>query len=163
MAIAKVTLICANCGNEFVHRKECWNRTDADNYENWATTHIDTCPECYKKSLAAEKESILFDTLKTCGYKLPNLSGVSDKQIAYAEKVRARYLSNNIERIMAYHEGMEQTKDPAYMIAFAAECKKHGLTIEDGLMQSIKDAHLDTVHLLLTCESAKEILDHVNR
>ena len=163
MAIASVTITCAECGKAFEHRKTCRNRSEADNYESWALNHIDTCPECYKKSLAAEKESILFDTLKTCGYKLPRLSGVSDKQITYAEKVRARYLSNNIERIMTYHEGMEQTKDPAYMIVFAAECKKHGLTTEDGLMQSIKNAHLDTVHLLLTCESAKEILDHVNR
>lgn len=163
MAIAKVTLTCSTCGKDFEHRKDCWNRRDADSYEEWAKSHIDTCPECYKKHIASEKAERLSAVLEECGYQLPTLTGVSDKQTAYADTVRTRYLADSLDKIRQYHEGMQAFEDAAYKAKFDAQCADLGLTPEEGINQSLKNARLDKVHLLLTSSSARDVLDSIAR
>ena len=107
MAIASITITCTTCGNEFEHRKVCHNRKAADSYESWAADHIDTCPACYAKQIAEQMADKLSTALAKCGYQLPELTGVSEKQIAYAVKVRERYLSDNLSRIERYHKVMQ--------------------------------------------------------
>ena len=83
MAIARTTLTCTICGKSFEIRKECFNRTQADEYIEWATKRIDTCPECYKAAMqAAEDEQIAV-------YHLPELTG-SEKQIKWATSIRRK-------------------------------------------------------------------------
>ena len=163
MAIASVTVTCAECGKAFEHRKTCRNRSEADNYESWATNHIDTCPECYKKRIAAEKAERLSAVLEECGYQLPTLTGVSDRQTAYADTVRTRYLAESLDKIRRYHEGMQAFEDADYKAKFDAQCAKLGLNPEEGLSQSLQNAMLDKVHLLLTSSSAREVLDSIAR
>lgn len=49
MAMARAICTCSTCGNEFTKSKQCRNRREADNFEQWAKDHLDTCPECYRK------------------------------------------------------------------------------------------------------------------
>ena len=48
MAQAKINVICETCGKEFTHTKVCYNRKEADSYEEWAKENITVCPDCYK-------------------------------------------------------------------------------------------------------------------
>ncbi len=163
MAIASVKITCTTCGKTFEHRKECHNRTEANEYESWAENHIDTCPECRRKQIADEKSALLNTVLGEYDLSLPELDGVSEKQISYAVSVRNRYLSGDIVAVKRYGKGMLQFSDNAYMQEFERECAKHGMTAEEGIAYSIKEAGLDTIHFLLTSTSAADVLDHLKR
>lgn len=99
MAVVKLTLVCKTCGCEFTHRHECYNREQAESYEEWARENIDTCPDCYReeKRTAEEKkiESGILEILEADGVKieLAELEG-SEKQIAWANKIRNEALYN---------------------------------------------------------------------
>ena len=46
------------------------------------------CPECYKRQQEERCKALAAE------YNLPEITGVSDKQIAFAESLRGRYLTN---------------------------------------------------------------------
>jgi len=50
MAQARIDIICETCGKEFTHTKICFNRKEADSYEEWAKENITVCPDCYKEA-----------------------------------------------------------------------------------------------------------------
>lgn len=100
MAKARVTCRCATCGKEFTSEKICRNRTEADSYEAWASEHIDECPECRRIRIASEARERA--ELIVREYNLPDVTGVSDKQIAYARDLRAKYISGKASLIPYY-------------------------------------------------------------
>lgn len=159
MAIAKIEITCTECGNTFTHRKECRNRTEADNYEAWASSHITTCPECSRKQYKARMASALQAKLDELGFVLPTIEGASEKQVAYAMSVRERYLADNLSRVEGYHKVQQLLKDEAQVATFAERCKEHGMTLEEGIRNNMEAMHLTTVQLMLTSTSAREILD----
>lgn len=163
MAIAKITLTCSACGAEFTHRRDCWNRTDANNYEAWAQANISTCPACYHKQQVAKQAETLAAVLAELDISLPELHGVSDKQIAYADKRRTGYLASSIELIKEYHEFQVAAKDEEKLAQFAPICAEHGMTIEEGLRHEIEAMGLDTIDYLLTSTSAADVLDRLAR
>ena len=160
MAIASVKITCTACGKDFVHRKECYNRTDASEYESWAVNHIDTCPACYAKRKASEADVKLNSVLEQFGRQLPEITGVSDKQIAYAAKVRGRYLSDNLKSVNQYLEAMQALDDPNTRAEFAKNCEAHGIAFNDAVLQNLEYLGLITVQMMLTSTSAQEILDY---
>lgn len=94
MAKASIRIKCEACGQEFTHRKGCWNRDDATRYEEWARDHITVCPACYaKEKRATERAKIDAATAaareQIAGMQFSELEG-SEKQIAWAEDIRAR-------------------------------------------------------------------------
>ena len=89
MAMAEVELVCSTCGKTFTHRQKRYNRADADQYEEWARAHIDTCPDCYRAQQQKEKA---LETARSS--QLPQLQG-SDKQVAWANSIRNKMISEN--------------------------------------------------------------------
>lgn len=57
MAKATANCTCATCGKEFVKTKDCCNRADANNWEDWAEKNYTECPTCYGKRMAAEEKA----------------------------------------------------------------------------------------------------------
>ena len=57
MAKAQVVCTCKKCGKTFVKVKDCHNRREADNWEAWAATHYDVCPDCYAEAKEAQYAS----------------------------------------------------------------------------------------------------------
>lgn len=57
MAKAKCTCTCKNCGAEFIREKTCRNRTEANDWENWAVNTFDECPKCYGERMRKEEEA----------------------------------------------------------------------------------------------------------
>lgn len=98
MAKATLKITCAQCGNTFVHSRTCYNRRDADDYEDWAIKHITICPTCYRRnreeSTAAKASAIIAEL------NIPStIDGVSDNQVAYAHKVRNDYIVKNADHM----------------------------------------------------------------
>jgi len=96
MAQIKIKLVCEDCGKEFTHIHNCWNRDDAKKYEEWAVENITTCPSCYGAQQRAAERSELDKlteearaTVSSAGIELPALTG-TEKQIAWAEDIRIR-------------------------------------------------------------------------
>lgn len=90
MAMAEVTLVCSTCGKTFTHRQKRYNRADADQYEDWARAHIDTCPDCFRAQ-QQQKEKALEAARSS---QLPQLQG-SEKQVAWANAIRNKMISEN--------------------------------------------------------------------
>lgn len=91
MAMASVKLICKACENEFEWRKKCYNRRDAESSEAWARDNITLCPECAAKAHREAEAAKLAEDVKGLSVELPeNLTG-SEKQIAWAKDIRAKY------------------------------------------------------------------------
>lgn len=162
MAKVKLTLTCTECGNEFEHVHFCRNSAEADNYETWAAKNITICPDCYKRQLAAQKTAKCDAALEKYGFTLPELTGASEKQIAYAKKVRVQYLADNLSSIERYSKVQQVLNDAEQIAKFARVCEEHGMTVEEGIRQNVKAMGLTTVQLMLTSTSAREILDSNN-
>lgn len=160
MAIASVKITCTVCGKTYEHRKECRNRTEANDYESWAVNHIDTCPACYAKRKASEEDERLNAVLAQFGRQLPDITGASDKQTAYAVKVRSRYLSDNLSSVSQYLEAMQALDDPSTRAEFSKNCEAHGISFDDAVRENLEYLGLVTVQMMLTSTSAREILDY---
>lgn len=52
MAKARMKIICANCGAEFRHTRDCWNAADREDYIAWAEQNITLCPSCWRRQEA---------------------------------------------------------------------------------------------------------------
>ena len=163
MAIARISLTCSICGSTFEHRKECHNRRDADSYEAWASTHITECPECAKARWKAESFIRLMAELDELGRTLPELEGVSEKQVKYAESVRERCLCQNLNNLSRYCHGIDKIHDPERNAEILASYEERGVSFEVGLAEDLAYVGLTDVHLCMTSTSAREILDKLAR
>lgn len=101
MSRVKMVLKCEHCGKTFEHIHMCRNSTEAGTYEAWARENITTCPDCY----AAQKRAHQLDAVS--GYissfsdrhPLPEITGVSEKQIAYASSLREKFIRDEMLKI----------------------------------------------------------------
>lgn len=104
MAKASVTLVCSDCGAEYIRTKICANRRDADSWEAWTLSHSagDVCPDCYhrRQREAAEQKANTVEASE----ELPALIG-SEKQIAWARTIRA----DIIDKVHKYTDGKDTT------------------------------------------------------
>ena len=96
MAKAKAKCICATCGKEFTVEATCYNRADADNFESYAVEHYHECKDCCSSRIKAEAEKRANALIEK--YNLPEITGVSEKQIAYANNLRRIFLNSCNEK-----------------------------------------------------------------
>ena len=152
MAKATVTCTCKTCGAEFTKFKTCYNRAEAERYEEWAKLNYTECPECYYKRMAAENEK----KVATMEVKLPEIKAVSDKQKAFAEKLRNQYVIKNKERIerTAKYLGCINAE------VLKTEAEKYG-SEEAAKRHSFGEAQLLTPYIVLTSTDAHEIIEEL--
>ena len=98
MAKARVTVTCPDCGEKFEWSVTCYNRREADEWEARHEGEERLCTECWKKARAEERKAArrenwdkAQEATKAAGKTLAPLTG-SDKQVEWAEDVRARTL-----------------------------------------------------------------------
>ena len=101
MARVKITLKCEHCGKEFEHIHMCRNSTEAGSYEAWARENLTTCPACYAEQKNAKRGAELSDYISRFSdqHPLPEITGVSEKQIAYASSLREKFIRDNLMKI----------------------------------------------------------------
>lgn len=154
MALAKVEITCTHCGKTFEARKTCYNRKDADNYEAWALENISLCPECRAAQKAAEQEA----AAQRIAEALPTIEGVSDKQIAFAASLRAKYIANNANEVNEYRM-ITRKLTAEEQAALEAACKENGIDPAEAVRYTIKEMQLEKIEAALTETSARKIID----
>lgn len=98
MAMAKVEVVCSECGKTYTVSKKCYNRREADNFEAWVAAQSDhLCHECYAEAMRKKREAERAEQLKAAQEQaekdnLPVLQG-SEKQIAWAEQIRGKLIA----------------------------------------------------------------------
>lgn len=160
MAIAMIELTCSACGKLFRHRKELRNRKDADQYELWARQNIDLCPDCYRSAQERSAKDDVLSALASHGIVLPDLTGVSDKQVSYAASVRISIIHANIKKLDSYKIFEEKAAENAANPDFAIYCEGRGMTVAEGIAKARIAHGFDALHVALTATNASEILDH---
>lgn len=154
MAKAKITLECKTCRKSFQHEKDCCNRADANQYETWARDNVTECPSCYYKRISDEKAKEAEQ--KTSALDLPEITQGSEKQIAWAKKIRAEILSewpyeDYIGILRYYLSG----RVPKKVLA-----KYPGMTAEQALEEAKKDKNAAKTLIMLTATDATTIIDN---
>lgn len=96
MAKVKVKIICKKCGCEFIHVRDFSSRAEADNYEEWAKENIKICNKCHKHEKENKEVEEALEILKSYP-ELCELNG-TEKQIAWANKIRAKIVSKLAKR-----------------------------------------------------------------
>ena len=159
MTIDKITITCSECGNEFKHRKDCYNRREADRYEAWAAKNITICPDCLRKIRAAEAavkaERIIAEL------NIPReITGVSEKQIAYAIARRNEYIARCDDILIDAAKQLQKFKEQH------GDIKENAVQLNLTFTEMVNRILLyhggRSVYIILTSSSAREILDALN-
>lgn len=157
MARSQIALTCANCGTKFVHVHFSLNRNEANDYERWAADNVTRCPACFSKIKQHEESNALAAELDKRNLVLPEISGDSDRQIAYAARLRQNVLIRKMRALDNYVTIMDKiTADPD---GFAKLCESEGHTHDDGIRAVMEAYGLYDVMLMLTTKNASEIID----
>ncbi len=154
MAKAKANCKCKICGKEFEVTADKKNRREADSWEAWAAENITECSECYKTRTAAEAAE------KDAKYALPEIEGVSEKQIAYAQSLRGGFaaangkpieLAKKIAENPEAYEGWETQRNTTVARSLAKELSGYGGSMAFGAVK--------VAAKLLTETNASKIID----
>lgn len=93
MAKATACCTCKHCGAKFEKTLSFCSRSNADAWLKTAADRYDECSDCYKARIASEQDS------KIACLGLPQIIGVSDKQIAYATSIRRSFAYSKFDRM----------------------------------------------------------------
>lgn len=90
MAIARAELTCPACGRTYLYETRKANTSEARSFIAWAQAHMTDrlCPDCYAKDRDADQAQAA-GTVSDLGWS--DLTG-SDKQVAWANQIRAQYI-----------------------------------------------------------------------
>lgn len=153
MAKAVAECKCKKCGATFFKEAIRGNRADADNWETWASENYDLCPDCYKAE-KAEKEAEKYAVLVS-KYNFPTIEGVSEKQIAYADKLRRKFVTGetDLDDIVNFWRAVDWSE-----VAKAAE--QEGKSVAQYTRDNV-DSKYCKVYICLTVSNAGKIIDEL--
>lgn len=158
MAKAIAYCKCEKCGEEFVKENRLQNRSDANHWTEWVEANITLCPKCWRKA-EQEKAEKRYDELKD-ELRLPEITGKSEKQIAFANDLRVRYVAQHAEELREMRRKIDNVNTEAVAKVMAAE----GVD-EDGAMRKAFEGmpSMHTRYIVLTTSSARELIDRLHR
>lgn len=158
MAKSTITCTCTECGKTFEHTHISYNRREADNYEAWAAEHITVCPECQRKAKNAKAATEADKIISRLGIPA-EITGVSDKQIAYAAKERNAYILRHREEMDCAAETLAYYHEPDTLAKLGDMAKEQGISVDELIRNLFADSDLYKEYVLLTAASAALILD----
>lgn len=104
MAKAVAVCRCKYCGSEFEYITYKTSAKDARAFEEWASGHFDECPDCREKRIAEKREEMTRVAIEAAKSKAwPDLTG-SEKQIAWASRIRETEIGDLMEKVEKYKE-----------------------------------------------------------
>ena len=113
------------------------------------------CPECYKKQQEERGKGLAVK------YNLPEITGVSDKQIAFAESLRGRYLTSSEHELKKLTEIMHELRTE-HRAELDAMLTKLGQTEDEFFAQRSHERGLGKAYTVLTTGEARQIIDALN-
>lgn len=152
MAKATAYCTCKHCGAQFVQTKDCFSRDQANSWESWAAENLDICPECYRAQKAQEAKEKSAQAV--ADYNLPTITGVSEKQIAFANTLRTRFIAgrNSLDSANKLLHGI----DPATL---EKVCADQNVTPEVAIANAFHDYNMDREYVVLSTGSASKLID----
>lgn len=156
MARAIAECKCATCGGTFEKIAFKYNREQADSWKAWAEENCTTCPECWKKEQDEKGKALASE------YGLPEITGVSEKQIAYAETLRARYMLNSEHELKKLTEMLNELHTE-HQTEFEAMLTELGKSEAEYLAQRTRKIGLGKAYALLTTGEARQIIDELTK
>ena len=150
MARAIAICTCSVCGAKFERVEFKNNRAQADAWKEWAEEHFTICPECYQKQQMDKAEALVAEL------GLPQIAGKSEKQIAYAASLRAKYLLKNgaaeigrVRKLMAV-----MTPEKVHEVA-----EKNGVDDETVIRRNLEHRALSQAYVAAYETDAGKIID----
>lgn len=113
------------------------------------------CPDCYKKQQEERGKELAAE------YNLPEITGVSDKQIAFAETLRTRYLTSSEHEFKKLTEIMHELRTE-HRAELDAMLTKLGKTEDEFFAQRSHERGLGKAYTVLTTGDARQIIDALN-
>lgn len=158
MAKAVAHCTCERCGKAFTKESTLQNRSDANRWTEWAEANITLCPKCWGDA-QREQDTERYEAFKD-ELRLPDITGKSDKQIAFADDLRVRYVAQHAEELREMRRNIDGVSAEAVAEVMAAE----GVD-EDGAMRKAFAwmPSLYTQYIALTSSSAQELIDQLHR
>lgn len=153
MSMAKITQRCEKCGNEFEHRQKCHSSKERESYEAWAAENITICPECYlkhKRQEEREKREKFY-----AEYGIPAITTGTEKQIAYANKLRDEYFERHGSDYRHFIKVLkEMTQED-----IEREAEEFGYTVDEYITEAYRSYDLSAAHKLKDLTNAGEIIE----
>lgn len=156
MAKATVECVCKHCNNTFKVTRTFHSRTEACKFEEYAAGSYDECDDCRNKRKAAEYADKAAKIIAE--YGIPDITGVSDKQINYAISLRNRYIAQYPDRIKRAYSYLNQITAQADRLKKFADEKFQG-NIEAATVDIMTHYKFDIEYILLTCSDAGKIIE----
>lgn len=157
MAKAKAKCICATCGKEFTVEATCYNRKDANNFESYAAEQYDECKDCYSSRIKAAAEKRAKALIEK--YNLPEITGVSEKQIAYANNLRRNFLNSCSEKKFEFAATADSLLADRQETLRALADEHCGGNIEEAKIRSLEAYGLLKYYTLLHESNAGKIIE----
>lgn len=160
MAVGSVDCICSKCGAKYTIRRKFPNRAAATNWENWTLAHNSDglCTECWRVEQAELAQAKIADLIEQ--YHLPEITGVSDKQISYARRLRVGFLMSDTGPGMLKQvaEALSAVNANKEVIAKKAAEQCNG-DQQKYIEQAMKTAHCFKAYKVYTTGKASELID----
>lgn len=156
MAWATAECKCEKCGKTFYKDGSGSNRTKADEWKEWAESHYTICPVCWSKGQAekAAESAVKYDD------RLPEISGVSEKQIDYARNLRNKFLAKYPERVDRMLRALERY-NTTKADEIKAEAEQAGKTVREYLDAKYCKGHapMRSEYVICTTGEARKVID----
>ena len=162
MAVATAKCTCRGCGKNFETTKKLYNRAQADEWREWAEDHFDLCPDCYREMKRAEEIALVNEIIAK--YNLPQIDPTTgtEKQIAYAASLRAKWLINHENTVKIFAEAKSKLAN-ATDTELAKYAAAHGTNTNiDDIWAAVMDKYQDKTALIaMYSTNAKEMIDTI--
>lgn len=161
MAKAVAVCVCPECGKTYERQIEGYNRADANSKKDYAEHCPGLCLDCWKKE---QKENAAKEAAALkAKYQLPDIVGVSDKQTAYAERLRYEFVTKNKYYMDELPYILKNLKDASFVAAKAKECNKAPEELKSLVLAELNGSILyRRAYAMLTKSSARDIIDNLN-
>ena len=160
MAKATAKCTCAKCGKIFEVTKICYNRQDANQFEDYAARTYTECRDCYQERMNKENAEIAKTIIEKYGFPAA-IEGKSKKQINYANNLRDKYLVKcDTSRLEALDDFCKGIADDNYLKMLKEEAdQSYNGDVEKLKAEIMEYYDIAKLYVLKTETNASAIID----
>ena len=158
MKTAATNKVCSQCGREFSFVSRQADSLSVENWKEWARSNKLYCRFCYAKLMQKRIEDAGRAFVKL--NSLPVIQASTEKQLAYAESVRARFIGAHLSHCRAALELLRSVDIEKIQELSRAECHESEPSAEASkvIENSFREAGLFQEYCAISQSDAKTII-----
>lgn len=161
MAKAVAVCVCPECGKTYERQIDGYNRADADSKKDYAENYPGLCLDCWKKQKEAQLAMENEEYKKK--YNLPEIKGVSDKQIAYAVRQRNEFIKLYGGYMDKLPQILQNLNDESYLAGKAQKSGRSPEEVKSRILAKLNsNINYRRAYVVLTKSSARVIIDNLH-